>query len=153
VGGRASRAPSSGSTGGASLERLILDTTILIAAERATAAIDEVVGDEDDVVIAAITAAELLVGVELADRRRKASRRAFVDAVLTGIPIEPYDLEVAVAHAGLLAHTREAGRPRGAHDLLIAATGRARARTVVTADAAGFEGLPEVQVRLLPTGG
>jgi len=101
-------------------------------------------------VIAAITAAELLVGVQLADRRRKASRRKFVDALLTRMPIEPYDLEVARAHADLLAHTRTTGRARGAHDLLIAATARAHARTVVTVDATGFDDLPEVPVRLLP---
>ena len=111
------------------------------------------IGDEDDVAIAAITAAELMVGVELAPRRRRATRTAFVDALLATIPVEPYDIEVAKAHAVLLAHTRRQGRTRGAHDLLIAATARARSRTVVTADAAGFHQLPEVAVRLLPTNG
>lgn len=108
------------------------------------------IGDEDDVAIAAVTAAELMVGVELAQRRRRATRRAFVDSLLATIPLEPYDIEVAKAHAALLAHTRREGRTRGAHDLLIAATARARSRTVVTADAAGFDQLPEVGVRLLP---
>jgi tRNA(fMet)-specific endonuclease VapC len=135
---------------GASLERLILDTTLLIAAERATAALDEVVDDEDDVAIAAITAAELLVGVELADRRRKPRRRAFVNALLASVPVEPYDLEIARVHAALLAHNRREGRVRSAHDLLIAATARGRSRTVVTADATGFEDLPDVAVRVLP---
>jgi tRNA(fMet)-specific endonuclease VapC len=128
---------------------LILDTTVLIAAERASSAIDRVVGDEDDVAISAITAAELLVGVELAEPRQKARRRRFVDSILARIPVEPYDLEVAKVHAALLAHTSRAGRARGAHDLLIAATARARARTVVTADATGFDDLPEVAVRIL----
>lgn len=129
---------------------MILDTTVLIAAERATTAIDEVVGDEDDVAIAAVTAAELLVGVRLADGRREPTRGAFVEALLASIPIEPYDLEIARVHAALLAHTRTAGRVRGAHDLLIAATARARGRTVVTTDAGGFEDLPDVTLRLLP---
>lgn len=124
---------------------------MLIAAERSTTAINEVVGDEDDVAIAAVTAAELLVGVQLADPRRKPIRQAFVDALLAGIPIEPYDLEVARVHAALLAHTRTEGRVRDAHDLLIAATARARARTVVTTDASGFEDLPDVTLRLLPS--
>lgn len=128
---------------------MILDTTVLIAAERASSAIDQVVGDEDDVAIAAITAAELLVGVELADRRQKARRRRFVDSLLARIPVEPYDLEIAKVHVALLAHTHREGRARGAHDLLIAATGRARSRTVVTADATGFGDLPEVAVRIL----
>ena len=53
----------------------MLDTTVLIAAERASAAIDAVIGDEDDVAIAAVRAAELMVGVELAQRRRHAGNQ------------------------------------------------------------------------------
>ena len=108
------------------------------------------VGDEDDIAIAAITAAELLVGVQLADEGRAAARRSFVEAVLSTIVVLPYDLDVARTHGDLLAHTRRTGRARGAHDLLIAATARASARTIVTADAAGFEDLPDVTVRPLP---
>jgi tRNA(fMet)-specific endonuclease VapC len=129
------------------LERLILDTTILIGAERRSAALDQLVGDDDDVAIAAITVAELLVGVELADRRRRRKREQYVAKVLTTIPSEPYDLDVARAHARLLAHVRRSGRQRGAHDLIIAATALARGRTVVTVDAPGFEDLPGVAVK------
>jgi tRNA(fMet)-specific endonuclease VapC len=132
------------------LERLILDTTVLIAAERAGASTDDVVGDDDDVAMAAVTVAELLVGVQLADRSNEPARRRYVDALIDTIPIEPYDLEVARTHAALLAHAREEGRPRGSHDLLIAATARRSGRTVVTADATGFADLPQVDVRVLP---
>ena len=105
------------------------------------------VDDDDDVVIAAVTAAELLAGVELADGHHEASRRVFVESLLSSIPVEPYDLEIARVHADLLAHVRRTGRPRGAHDLLIAATASARSRTVVTGDATGFDDLPAVSVR------
>jgi tRNA(fMet)-specific endonuclease VapC len=100
------------------------------------------------VAIAAITAAELLVGVELSDGKRKPRRRAFVESVLSTIPIEPYDLDVARTHASLLAHTRRSGRPRGAHDLLIAATALTHGRTVVSVDPAGFADLPGLALRL-----
>jgi tRNA(fMet)-specific endonuclease VapC len=120
---------------------------VLVAAERSDAVLDELIGDDDDVAIAAITAAELLVGVELADGQRAARRRSFVEGVLGTIPVESYDLDVARSHATLLAHTRRAGTPRGAHDLLIAATALAHRRTVVTADPAGFAQLPGVSVR------
>jgi tRNA(fMet)-specific endonuclease VapC len=100
------------------------------------------------VAIAAVTAAELLVGVELADAARRPRRQALVDAVLAGIPIEDYDLEVARSHALLLAHARRSGRVRGAHDLVIAATALARERVVVTADQSGFSELPGVAVRV-----
>jgi tRNA(fMet)-specific endonuclease VapC len=96
-----------------------------------------------------VTAAELLLGVELADRRHRAARERFVQDALATIPVESYDLEVARAHATLLAHTYREGRPRGAHDLIIAATALATDRTVVSADSRAFVGLPGLVVRAL----
>jgi tRNA(fMet)-specific endonuclease VapC len=122
---------------------------VLIAAERASTSKDEVMSDEDDIAMAAVTAGELLVGVQLADGEHQPARRRYVDALIDTIPIEPYDLERAGARA-LLAHTHSAGRPRGSHDLLIAATARKSGRTVVTADSRGFADLPQVDVRVLP---
>ena len=55
--------------------KLVLDTNVLIDAERDNEALEQRIGDEDDVAMAAITAAELLVGVELADRRRRDDRQ------------------------------------------------------------------------------
>jgi len=124
--------------------RLILDTTALVRAERGGTRLEQLLDDDDDVAIAAITAAELLVGVELATAAHRRAREAFVGDVLATIPIEEYDLEVARAHARLLAHVRRTGRPRGAHDLIIAATAAATGRTVVTSDASGFDQLPDV---------
>lgn len=118
--------------------------------ERTARTLDAVIGDEDDVAIAAITAAELLVGVEVADPSHRTRRSRFVEAILTTLPVEDYDLETARAHALLLAHARRAGRPRGAHDLVIAATALARQRAVVTADPDGFTDLPGVALRPFP---
>lgn len=120
---------------------------MLIAAERQSSSALDLLDDDDDVAIAAITAAELLVGVELADARRRSTRQAFVDEVLETVSIEYYDLTTARAHAALLAHARREGQQRGAHDLVIAATARATERTVVTADHDGFADLPGVPLR------
>lgn len=129
------------------MARLILDTSVLIASERRSKQLDRLIADEDDVAIAAVTAAELLVGVELADTNRRTDRAAFVQSVLETVPVEDYDLSVARVHAGLLAHTRKSGTPRGAHDLVIAATAAARDRVVVSGDSAAFRDLPGVIVR------
>lgn len=130
------------------MARLILDPSLLVSAERdGIEAIESLVGDEDDVAVATITAAELLVGVEMADGKRRAARQEFVETVLEAILVEDYDLDVAAAHAAPLVHTRRAGQPRGAHDLIIAATGRARSREVLSADVAGFSDLPGVVLR------
>lgn len=123
---------------------LLLDTTFLIDAERGTAELDELIGDDDDVAIAAITLAELTVGVQLATKRQRPRRQSYVDEIAASIPLLPYDAAVALHHASLLVAVRRAGRPRGAHDLIIAATAAAAGRTVVSADRRAFEGLPGV---------
>jgi len=126
--------------------RLLLDTTFLIDAERGDADVDAVIDDDDDIAVAAITIAELQVGVELATGRRRQRRGAFVDQLVGTLPVLEYGTSTALEHAALLAETKRAGRPRGAHDLIIAATARSSARTVLTADPNGFEGLPGVEV-------
>jgi tRNA(fMet)-specific endonuclease VapC len=87
----------------------------LVDAERGGDSLEEVIDDGDDVAVAAITVAELRVGVQL-------------------------------AHADLLAYVRRTETPRGAHDLIIAATARAQERQVVSADQSGFAGLPGVSL-------
>lgn len=125
---------------------MILDTTVLVDAERGGNSLVEVIDDVDDVAVAAITVAELRVGVQLAKGRRREKRERFVAAVLDAVSVEPYDLDVAEAHADLVAHVRRAGAPRGAHDLIIAATARAQERQVVSADQRAFAELPGVSI-------
>ncbi len=129
------------------MARLILDTTFLIEAERSGQTLADLLSDSDDVSIAAITATELLLGAQLSDERHREAREHYISHVLGTIPVEDYDLTVARAHAQLLAWTRSAGSPRGAFDLIIAATAVATRRTVVTSDGRGFDGLPDVAVR------
>lgn len=125
--------------------KLILDTGFLVGLQRGRTDLEPVIADGDDVAIAAVTAAELLVGVWLAARKYQPDRLAFVDDVLDEIPLIDYDHAVARRHAELLAFVRREGTPRGAHDLIIAATALASTRTIVTTDAAArFADLPGV---------
>lgn len=126
------------------MERVIVDTGVLVSLERGRIDTD-VMPDDADVAIAVITASELLVGVELAEARHEPARSATVEAVISSFEILPFDLEVARCHATLLAHTRRTGRPRGAHDLQIAATAAATGRIVLTTDLRAFDELPGVR--------
>jgi tRNA(fMet)-specific endonuclease VapC len=126
---------------------VILDTSVLIAAERGPLALEELTARGDDGAVAAITVAEMWMGVELADDRRRPARVQFMERVFALTNVEVYDLTVARAHARLLAETKRSGRPAGAHDLIVAATAVARDRIVVTLDARGFSSLPGVDVR------
>jgi tRNA(fMet)-specific endonuclease VapC len=104
------------------------------------------VGDEP-VAIAAITASELLHGVHRAkDRSQPARRETFVERLLAGLPLVPFDLVVARVHARLSAELATAGTPVGAHDLLIAATALAVGYDVATRDERSFPRVPGVNV-------
>lgn len=129
------------------MTRLLFDTTFLIDAERSGDELDDLIEDGDDVAVAAVTIAELRVGALLAKGRRRTTRAAYVDDVIATIPALPYDLEVAEAHAGLLVGVRTQGKPRGAHDLIIAATAKAFDRTIVSADNSAFRDLSGVRIR------
>ena len=129
------------------MSRLLLDTTFLIDGERGDEPREDLIAPSDNVAIASITAAELLLGVEVAHGRSRASRAAFVKELLATVPVVSYDLNIATEHALLLAFVRRSGRPRGAHDLMIAATAAATGRVVITADADAFDQLPGVTVR------
>ncbi|MEU8899689.1 PIN domain-containing protein [Nocardia sp. NPDC048505] len=129
--------------------RLILDTGVVIAAERRKLDLAGLLRPADDVVIAMITASELYLGVELADPARQGARKAFVDAFIAATPIEDHTLDVARSHARLMAHARRSGVPRGAHDLIIAATAAATSRILVSTDSkAQFTALPGVECLL-----
>jgi tRNA(fMet)-specific endonuclease VapC len=129
--------------------RLILDTGVLIAAERGKLDLPELIG-HDDPAIAAITAMELLTGVNRSQGEFRDARALHVEALLSVLPVENYTVEVARTHALLAVHARRSGRPRGAFDLIIAATAAATGRTLVTGDAAaGLSELPGLTVRTL----
>jgi tRNA(fMet)-specific endonuclease VapC len=130
--------------------RLILDTGVLINAVHRRLDLASLMA-QNDVAIPAVTLTEYLAGVDIdPDESRRATQRAFLDALLVATPVEDYTRKVVPHHVELLAHTRRSGRPRGALDLIIAAIARATDRTLLTTDAkAGFDELPGVQARVI----
>jgi len=113
----------------------LLDTTVFIDLERAvrrlrlagamaevSARLEDQLGPDEDVGIAAITASELLRGVHRASREHRARREAFVEAVLAAFPPLPFGLLAARAHARIWAELAAVGQDVGAHDRLVAAT-------------------------------
>lgn len=115
--------------------RLILDTGVVVACDRGRLGLRQVVGDGDPA-IAAITAMELLAGVDRSSPTYRDMIALGAEAFLAVTPIEQYDIRVARMHALLTEHTRRTGRPRGSHDLIIAATAGATGRTLITTDKA-----------------
>lgn len=103
----------------------MIDTSALVALERAGTALEGLVerlGDEP-VVLPAITYAEVLAGVLLADSpERAAGRRAKVDSLTDRIPVVDLGEAVAERWAEVFATLHRAGRPIPSNDLAVAAT-------------------------------
>jgi tRNA(fMet)-specific endonuclease VapC len=98
--------------------------------------------------LASITASELLSGIERADSLEHRQRRlAFVETVLSIVPVLPFDLQVAREHARLDAQLRALGQQIGANDLLIAATALSHDMPVLTENLRDFERVPGLVVQ------
>ena len=97
---------------------ILLDTSILIDIERGMRPLP----DDEDFVIAAVTAAELLHGLLRATKAHRARREAFVEQVFELVPTIPFTLTIARTYARIWVESVRSGRSPGAHDLMVAAT-------------------------------
>ena len=118
----------------------LIDSSVLIAAERGRLNLDDVLaaGPDEPVGIAAITASELLHGTHRLGGVRLMQARAFVDLWLGVLPVLPFDLRSAQVHGALAADLARKGTPMGAHDLMIAATAVELGYAVATCDRRSF---------------
>ena len=88
--------------------------------------------------MSAVTASELLVGVERANSaERRAQRGAFVETLLSSIPILEFSVAVARTHARMIANLPK-NKTAGAHDALIAATAVHHGHALLTRNVADF---------------
>jgi predicted nucleic acid-binding protein len=128
---------------------VLIDSSVLIAAERGAINWSALAGREDEpqVAMAAITASELLHGVHRADvEDRRTRREAYVERLLATLPVLPFDLTAARLHARIWADLASRGLQVGAHDLLIAATALAAGGAVATRDTQSFSRIPGLTV-------
>ena len=119
---------------------ILIDSSVLVAAERGEVDLEAVLAThgEELIAIAAITASELLHGVHRLKGARRARTEALVERMLSRLPAIPFDLSVARVHATLSAELRTRGTPVGAHDLQIAATAVLLDYQVATRDLRSF---------------
>ncbi len=128
----------------------LIDSSVFITFERRDLTLDDLsaIGAEEPFAMSSVSASELLVGVHLADspaRRRR--REAFVEEILTRIPVLPFDLAAARTRARIWAHLTVEGTPISRDDLLIAATALTYDYGVLTDNVRDFERVPGLVVR------
>lgn len=128
---------------------LIIDTSLFIAGERGRfdmpGFLRHTIGGQP--AIAAVTASELLHGVERADDAARRSRRSHhVEQLLASCVILPFNLAAARIHARLWAELESRGMMIGPHDMQIAATALAQGFDLATLNAREFQRIPRLRV-------
>ena len=119
---------------------LVIDSDVWILAERSGGKLDLARWSEyGGAYMSAITASELLVGVERASTtQRKAQRGAFVENLLSIIPVLEFSMPIVRTHARLVAALSK-NVTAGAHDAMIAATAIHHGYAVLTRNVADFK--------------
>jgi predicted nucleic acid-binding protein len=128
---------------------LIFDSSIFIADERGRFDMAGFLHQfaEKQPVIAAITASELLHGVERAqDSLRRLRRERHVEQILASVFVQPFELTQARHPARIWADLEARGTIIGAHDLQIAATGLSLNYDVATLNVREFTRVPGLGV-------
>jgi tRNA(fMet)-specific endonuclease VapC len=132
---------------------VVLDTSVLIAAEKGQLDLPmlfSAVG-EQPVVIAAITASELLHGVERARAVDiQAYRSRYVEWVINNIGVVAFGIPEARVHARLWAQLSVQGQPIGPYDLLVAATALSLGFSLATLNTEEFNRVPGLTLFNLP---
>lgn len=132
---------------------LVLDSGVLIAAERDAKPVSEVLATleqehgETDIVLSSITVVELEHGVHRANTAELArKRRDYLDAVFAAIPVEPFTKDMGQLAGELDAEAKQAGRVIPFPDLLIGATAIHFDYAVGTRNVRHFQIIPGLQV-------
>jgi predicted nucleic acid-binding protein len=129
---------------------LILDTSVLIEAERTAGSVSDLIlrlPAAGEVAIAAVTLMELSDGIARAkDDGTRVRRSRFVEGVREGIRVIPLDEEIAVAAGLLNGRLRKCGTTVGLADAMIAATAIRVGYGVATMNRRHFEAVDGLTV-------
>ena len=128
---------------------LILDTSVLVAAERRGLSVDqlleEVLGKvgEVEIAVSAITVAELVHGLHRAqDEPMRQRRRGFIDELKQAVPVHPITAKTSEIIGKIGAEQAAKGLKIPFDDLLIGASALEQGYAVGTGNLRHFERIP-----------
>jgi tRNA(fMet)-specific endonuclease VapC len=125
---------------------LLIDTSVLIDAERGGGALRRVPRDVERT-ISVITVSELLHGVHrAANDSVRIRRNGLVEDALAEVEPLPVTVSVARVHAEIWAGLEASGEMIDGHDLWISATALTHNLQVATTNACHFERVPGLEV-------
>jgi tRNA(fMet)-specific endonuclease VapC len=128
---------------------LVVDTSVLVAAERAEQPVERLLAPEIELAISVITLMEVQRGVERSVGARQRQRREAFLAELGTLEVLPVDADVALIGARVWADLERRGMRIPGFDLLIAATALSAGHALLTADARHFSRVEGLNLRLV----
>ncbi len=131
---------------------VILDTSVLIEAERQEFEIDKFTENREEEIfgLSVITVSELLHGVYRTDStKRRLRRSAYVEKVIELFPICVFEISIARIYAELWSDLSKKGIRIGAHDLIIGSTALSLGFSVVTNNIRPFERIEGLKIEIL----
>ncbi len=131
---------------------VVLDTSVLIEAERQRFEIDKFTENREDEIfgLSVITVAELLHGVHRADStKRRLKRSAYVEKVIELFPVYVFEISVARIYSELWSDLSRKGIQIGAHDLIIGSTALSLGFSVATYNMRHFERIEGLEIEIL----
>ena len=130
---------------------IVLDSTVLISAERAGKNPRHVIADvatrldDTEATLSVVTVMELAHGIERADSaERRIARERFIDELLNEIPVEPVTVPIAFRAGKIDGVLQAKGIRISLGDLLIGATALELGCAVATANARHFRMIPNL---------
>jgi len=131
---------------------IILDTSVLIEAERREFEIDKFTENREEEIfgLSVITVSELLHGVHRADSAiRRLKRSAYVEKAIELFPIYVFEIPIARIYAELWSDLAKKGIQIGAHDLIIGSTALSLGFSVATYNIRHFERIGGLKIEIL----
>ncbi|WP_419804732.1 PIN domain-containing protein [Terriglobus sp.] len=132
---------------------LILDSSVVIAAERNRYTLEQLIisvalfANEEDVALSSVGLTELVHGIHRADTpQRRFTRQAFISELLQDLTVYPYTREAALLAGRIWAEQQQAGVSVPYSDLLIGATALSIGYSVLTANLRHFRLIPGLRV-------
>ena len=132
---------------------LVLDSSVLIAAEREIRPVSQVVSSlsadlaETEFLLSSITVMELEHGWHRASTPETAARRRrYLDEVFSILPVESFTREMGMLAARIDAEMKKTGRVIATADLLIGVTALYYGYGIGTRNARHFKMIPDLQV-------
>jgi tRNA(fMet)-specific endonuclease VapC len=131
---------------------VVIDTSVLIEAERQRFEIDKFTENREDEIfgLSFITVAELLHGVHRADSTKKRLKRsAYVEKVIELFPVYVFEISIARIYSELWSDLSKKGIQIGAHDLIIGSTALSLGFSLATFNIRHFAKIEGLEIEVL----